>query len=125
MTKGTRRDPLDVLLEKQAAIEKRKLDLAKKANPVEEAIALAKQRREDEDNKYLGAVARLVLDDHVVHRRMVDAAAKVIENAKSKTKARAALLRVLGPLPVTQLPSVDTGKPAKPSVVTDFARAGK
>jgi len=125
MTKGTRRDPLDVLLEKQAAIEKRKAELAKKADPLQNAIAIAREKREDEENLYLGAIARVLMHgDHALHRKMVDAAAKVIEGAKSKTKARAALLRVLGPLPVQPTQVAEGAKPLKP-VVTEFARAGK
>jgi hypothetical protein len=115
MTKGTRRDPLDILLEKQAAIEKRKADLAQKADPLQHAIAIARERREEEENLYLGAIARMLMNgDHALHRKMVDAAAKVIEAAKSKTKARSALLRVLGPLPVSLPATSEGGKPSKP-----------
>jgi hypothetical protein len=124
MTKATRRDPYDVKRQEREELQRQIDALTQKLNPVDEALAIEAEKREAEDNQYLGAIVRLLLkDDHGLHRRMVDHAEMAIKAAKSPTKARKSLLRVLGPLPVPQM-SADTMKAAK-GVITEFGRTGK
>lgn len=126
MSKGIRRDPLDVLKaqEDEIAAKRKKLDDAAKES--RDAIAILTEKRTNEENLFLGAVCRIVMaNDHSLHRKLVDQAEAVIQGAKSPKQARSALLRVLGPLPVPQSQPVDAGKLSKPPIISEFARAGK
>jgi hypothetical protein len=124
MTKGIRKDPLDIALAKKKAIEDARADLDKAAKPLDDEIAVKLAEREKTDNEYLGAVVRLLLkNDSGLRHKLVAHANEVIEHTKHKVKARASLLRTLGPLPAP-----DTSAPAavslKPAAV-EFSRTGK
>jgi hypothetical protein len=124
MTKGVRKDPLEELLAKRRAIEEARENLDKKANPLDETIAIKLAEREREDNEYLGAVVKFVLkNDSSLRHKLVAHANEVIEQTKHKTKARASLLRTLGPLPAP-----DSHTPANVSIkpaAAEFSRTGK
>jgi hypothetical protein len=120
MVKGARRDKLDILLEQQAEIERRRKELDKDLNPLAEKIAIETENRLREDNEYLGAACRLLLaEDKTLRVRLAKQAPKVVETAKHKVKARNSLMRQLGPLPEPE----HEIRPTRPEV--DFARTGK
>jgi hypothetical protein len=124
MVKGTRIDPVEAKRLERERLQRQIEALNKKLNPLEHDLAVETEKRDIEDNQYLGAIVRqLMKADHVLHRKMVDLAESVIKAAKSPTRARKSLLRTLGPLPVPQAPE-DTIKAAK-GVVTEFSRTGK
>jgi hypothetical protein len=124
MVKGVRVDPLQKLLDEQKAIDDAKAALDRKANPLAEKIAIEIEKREREDNEYLGAVVRLVLkNDSGLRHKLVAHANEVIEHTKHKAKARNSLLRTLGPLPApdNSAPAAVSLKPA----AAEFSRTGK
>lgn len=103
MAKGVRQDPLEKLLAEKKRLEDEKAALNAKANPLAEQIAIETEKREREDNEYLGAVARLLLkNDSGLKPKLAAHANEVIEHAKHKVKARRSLMRTLGVLPAPE-----------------------
>ena len=118
MVKGVRKDKLEMLLEQQAEVERKKQDLDKNLNPLAAKIALETENRLREDNEYLGAACRLLLaEDKSLRARLAKQAPKVIETTKHKVKARNSLMRQLGPLPEPE----HEPKPVRPEA--EYVRA--
>lgn len=92
-----RRDRLTVLKERKAEIEAKRAKLDGKADPLEQAIAIAEEEQREEENGYLGAVVRLLLDDPEFKRLLAIKAAQAFPMRAKR--ARKVLERVLGPLP--------------------------
>lgn len=92
-----RRDKLTILKQQKAEIEARQVKLNTKASPLEQAIAIEEEGQRKEEDGYLGAVVRLLLDNPELKRLL---AIKAVQLYPVRAKrARKALERVLGPLP--------------------------
>lgn len=95
-----RRDRLTVLKNRKAEIEAKRAKLDGKADPLEQAIAIAEEQQRKEEDGYLGAVVRHLLDEPELKRLLSIKAAQVYpQRAK---RARKVLERVLGPLPASR-----------------------
>lgn len=92
-----RRDRLTILRQQQAELEARRTKISKKADPLEQAIAIEEERQRKEEDVYLGAVVRLLLDEPELKRLLAIKAAQAYP--QRARRARKVLERVLGPLP--------------------------
>lgn len=124
MAKGERRDPLEIKLEEKAALERRMKALADDLNPLDQEIAIELEKRTKQDNEYLGAGARILLEtDKTLKRRLIEVSPAVIEAARHKVQAKKSLERLLGKLPKMEpdRPNADYVKNAEPDPLQDAA----
>jgi ParB-like chromosome segregation protein Spo0J len=99
----SRREELDILEEEHAADERKLRVLLERMDKRKEKIDPKREARIDEENRYIGSIARLlVADDTALKRRFVQQAVKTYGGV-GDTRARRYLERLIGKIPVTEM----------------------